>query len=275
MRALHAIPLLLLPLVAHAGRDCPHQAPRNLDLDLTGVDSLVIEIGHHELALTGTAEQRGTVTGRACASSAARLDQLQLEQERDGGRLLLRAAGTVQSGMFDWLFGGSKGDLQLNVEIPHGLPVQLKVGSGDARIERLATLDLSIGSGDVEARQLDALQVRVGSGDLVAREIGRLRIDALGSGDVTVDAILGDATVGSVGSGDLVLREVAGRVEIGSIGSGDVTLQSVAGSVEVQSLGSGDLVARQIGGDLSLARKGSGDVRHSGVEGKVSVPNKR
>jgi hypothetical protein len=271
------LPLMLMPFAADAARDCRHEAPRNLALDLAGVDSVQIEIGPHDLTLAGHASGDGRVEGRACASEASRLDELQITQERSGSRLILRATSRSQRGTGWWLFGrdSQHAHLEFRIEIPTDMPVMLAVGSGDARIEGLDALDLNIGSGDAHARGIRSLRANVGSGDLVGTDIGGLRVRAVGSGDVVITGIDGDVEVGNVGSGDLVLRQVRGDITIGSIGSGDVAVHDVTGSVRADSIGSGDLVARDIGGDLVLRRKGSGDVRHSGVRGTVDVPMRR
>jgi hypothetical protein len=278
MRGIHALPLLLLlPFAADAARSCANEAPRNLTLDLAGVDSLQIEIGPHDLTLAGNASGGGRVEGRACSSDAGRLDDLQVTQERSGSRLILRATNEGQRSGGWSLFGRQPQHqyLELRVQVPSGLPVTLAIGSGDARVEDLDALDVQIGSGDANVRRIGALQAKVGSGDLVGGEVGSLKVDAVGSGDIALTGIAGNVEVGSVGSGDLVLRQVRGDVTIGSIGSGDVALHDVGGSVHTESIGSGDLVARGVGGDLVLRRKGSGDVRHSGVRGSVELPKRR
>lgn len=61
--------MLLAPAFAHAADQCRFQAPRNAALDLNGVHSVVIELGHHTLHLNGTANGLSQIHGRACAST--------------------------------------------------------------------------------------------------------------------------------------------------------------------------------------------------------------
>lgn len=275
MRTLYALPLLLLPVLSAEARDCRHEAARDLQLDLDGVSTLVVELGGHEIRLTGASDGDGQLRGRACASSPDYLDDLQIVQERQGDRLVLRTERIPSRKVF-LLFASHYEYLTMAVRVPERLAVELQVGSGDAYIDGVAALDATVGSGDVEARRIAGeLQARVGSGDLEARDIGSLRLRSLGSGDALIERIRGDARVGSVGSGDLELREVDGNVEIGSIGSGDVSLRDVRGSASIDSLGSGDILARGVGGDFTLHAKGSGDVSLSGVAGRTQLPRKR
>src|SRR3546814_2999650 len=61
--------LLLLPLAANAAdQHCEHSQPRNLQLDMAGVKTVVFEIGANDLDVRAVAAPGNTVEGRACAS---------------------------------------------------------------------------------------------------------------------------------------------------------------------------------------------------------------
>lgn len=254
MRRLLAAALLLAPIACLAASPCKYEAPRNLQLDLAGVHGIQIDVHSQDLHLTGSENGKAaSLTGRACASSQAVLDKLQVTQRRDGDQLLIDIGG---DGGFNFsLFGGnSYASLDVTMQLPASLPVTLRVGSGDADVSGMQQLQANVGSGDLHVRQLSGkLAASVGSGDIDATDIGSLDL-------------------GSVGSGDFKAKGIKGDARIGSIGSGDVTLGNVGGSVHADTLGSGDLDVSGVGGDLSLGAKGSGDVSHSGVKGKVSVP---
>lgn len=279
MKAL--IPVLFLaPTLALAAMPCAHESRSELQLDLQDITRLQVAIGPDKLRLVGAPDGDGRLSLRGCASSAERLAQLSLEPERvgDGVLKLVRETGGSSSVRFN-LFGRSSGNygyFEIEGRIPESLSIELAVGSGDAWIHNVHSLDATVGSGDLEARDVaDLFKARVGSGDIEARNVGRAEIGSIGSGDVELYGVAGDVSVGSIGSGDLELRDVQGSVEIGSIGSGDAELHGVGGNVSVGSLGSGDINARSIGGDLTLRSKGSGDVRHRDVAGNVDVPRRR
>ncbi|MDE2248340.1 MAG: hypothetical protein KGJ96_07175 [Xanthomonadaceae bacterium] len=244
--------VLLAPLAAIAS-PCRFTAPRHLQLDLTGVRAVQIEVHGHDLHLLGSGDSKGlTLAGKACASDQAALDRLQVTQRREGDQLLLDIGGGNPVSFN--LFGSAYARLEVSVQLPAGLPVHLGVGSGDADVRGVRELQGQVGPGDLHVRDIAGrFAVSVGSGDVDATDVGSLDLGAVGSGDVKAAGIKGDARVGSIGSGDVVLRQVGGNVHADTLGSGDFTVSGVAG-------------------DLSLGAKGSGDVKQSGVKGKVSLP---
>ena len=254
MRRLFTAALLLAPFASFAATPCKYEAPRNLQLDLTGVRGVQIDVHSHELHLTGSGSASGlTLAGRACASDKAALDELQVTQRREGDQLLLDIGGSNNHFSLS-LFGHSYTSLEVTVQLPANLPVSVDVGSGDADVSGVQQLQSEVGSGDLHVRRVSGkFRTSVGSGDVDATDIGSLELGSVGSGDFKAIGIKGDAGVGSIGSGDVELR-------------------NVGGNVRADTLGSGDLTVAEVGGDFSLGAKGSGDVSHSGVKGKTSVP---
>lgn len=255
MRRFFTATLLFAPFAAFAATPCKYEAPRNLQLDLAGVRAVQIEVHSQDLHLTGSDSASGlTLTGRACASDKAALDDLQVTQRREGDQLLLDIGGSNNHFSLS-LFGNSYANLEVTVQLPANLPVTLSVGSGDADVSGVQQLQSNVGSGDLHVRQIASkFSTSVGSGDVDAKDIGSLELGSVGSGDFKASGIKGDARIGSIGSGDVVLREIGG-------------------SVRADTLGSGDLTVAEAAGDFSLGAKGSGDVNHSGIKGKISVPH--
>ena len=85
-----ALLALLSPALAFAS-DCEHAQPRTLDLDLSGVREVRIEVNSHELRLAPARDGKASFTARACASDPALFDQLKFTQERQGDVLVVRA----------------------------------------------------------------------------------------------------------------------------------------------------------------------------------------
>ena len=245
--------LLLAPLTAFAA-PCKFEAPRNLQLDLAGVQSVQISVHSHDLHVIGNGSSNGlSLTGRACASDKSTLEQLQVTQQRDGDQLRIDIGGQ-QHASFN-LFGTFYANLEVTVKLPASMPVSVTVGSGDADVRGVQELHSIVGSGDLHVRQVAGkFSTSVGSGDVDATGVGALDAGSVGSGDLKVSGVKGDAKVGSIGSGDVTLRQIGGTLSAGTLGSGDLTVNDVAG-------------------DFTLGAKGSGDVNHSGVKGKVSVPH--
>ena len=260
----------LLPVSAMAGDFCTVSQPRALDLDMSGVKTVVFEVNGNALNLQASPGAKAALTGRACASSQGQLGQLSLTQEKTGDKITVRLKRETPG--IDFSFGADHVWLDMSGTLPDTVMVQLKVGSGDAWLEGAQAASVDVGSGDVQVNRVkQQVTAAVGSGDLKLDDIGALNLLSVGSGDVHVNGVRGDATVGSIGSGDLEVRNAQGNVQINAIGSGDATVSEVQGAVNLDAMGSGDLHVRNAG-SLRVRRVGSGSVEHSGIRGSVDVP---
>ena len=268
------LPLLfLLPTATFAASpECRHSQPRDLQLDLAGVKTVIFQVESHDLTIQASANARSELKGQACASAAKLLEQLTLTQRKSGDRLYvsLHREG-MSSGLF---FGDNYAYLKLAGTLPDNVTVQLKVGSGDASVSGAAIVSADVGSGDAKASNTRGLvAAKVGSGDIEIDGAGSLQVISVGSGDLVAKKIRGPVKVGSIGSGDFSLDGATGDVEIGSIGSGDAEVRAVSGNLSVDSVGSGDIDASGVRGDFTLRKKGSGSASHNGVGGRISVPS--
>ena len=133
------------------------------------------------------------------------------------------------------------------------MPVQLKVGSGDAVVVGATSLSADVGSGDVEARGIRGLvEAHVGSGDIELEDIGELKVLSVGLrrpqrpphrarrrgeerrlGQRRTAGRGRQRRVGSIGSGDLDVRDIRGALSVRSVGSGSVDHSAVAGGVSL------------------------------------------
>lgn len=262
--------LAALPFGASAQRACQDSETRDLALDLNGVKTVVFEIGAQELVLTASKDAAVSVKAKACASHTPLLRQLSLTQQRVGEKLIVRADRDAPMG---WYVKGRYAYLQVQASLPDTLPVQIKVGSGEAAVSGVASLSLDVGSGDAKASRVRGMvYADVGSGDIELDDIGGLNVIAVGSGDLTARGVRGNATIGSVGSGDLELSGTEGTVQLGSVGSGDARLTDVGGDISVDRIGSGDLDVDRARGRLTVHKLGSGSANHRAVAGTVDVP---
>jgi hypothetical protein len=267
------VSLLLLSVSAPGlARECAHTAPRDLDLDLTGVKAVMFVVAQNNLRIEATPGGTGKVSGQACASSEAGLDRLQLIPQRSGDTLVVM---TRRPGGKQISFGINYAYMTLEASVPDNLLVQVDVGSGDVSVTGASAFSADVGSGDVAARRIRGrVTAKVGSGDIVLDDIGGLRVLAIGSGEVKATQVRGDAQVGSIGSGELVLRDVTGGVRIESIGSGEVELERIAGAVDIGSVGSGDIDVRGAA-SLRVGSAGSASIVHHDITGAVELPRRR
>lgn len=266
------IPLLLASPLALAN-ECQFSAERSLDIDPAGLQALRMELGSSDLNVQGdAAATRIEVHAKACASEQAWLDELQIEQSRQGGNAVVKPA---QRPSHIGLFGKNYAYLDFVVRVPANLALEVESGSGDTQAANIASLDYHSGSGDLNLdRVAGAVSVTVGSGDVVASHVGSFKLGSAGSGDMRVTDVQGDVAIGHVGSGDLTFSDVRGGVRADSIGSGDFSAEKIGGDVTIGAIGSGDVSAKTIGGSLTVRSAGSGDIHHSGVVGKVEVPKR-
>ncbi|MGH8211980.1 MAG: DUF4097 family beta strand repeat-containing protein [Rhodanobacteraceae bacterium] len=271
--ALFASSLLVVATVAGA-EECRYSAPRNADIDVSGLHSLLLRLGSSDLEIRGVAGlNRIEVRGTACASKQEWLNDLQVRTDRSGDQAIVDTEHHTSTSIFN-LFGDSYAYLKLQVRVPQALAVKIDSGSGDMQATGLASLDVDTGSGDLIADGIaGALGLQLGSGDVRASHIGSVNLRGTGSGDVHVDGVQGDVHADHSGSGDLSFSNVRGSVRVGSTGSGDVGFSDIGRDAEVGSTGSGDVTANGVGGNFTVRATGSGDVSYHDVKGKVSVPN--
>ena len=274
MRTLIAVALLLAGSTALAD-NCRYTAPRNLDIDASGLRMLAMEFGSDDMNLEGVAGlARIEVRGRACGSSQQALDSISLQQARDGNGIFVKVdKGDHKVNWNGGWFGSNYAYIDLEVRVPKSMQVSIKRGSGDVTIENVAGIDSTGGSGDLKANNISGpVVIKTGSGDARLRDVGPINVRELGSGDIEADRVRGDVQVGRGGSGNLDFSDVTGSVNVDHIGSGDITARDVSGNVHVGAIGSGDVRANDIGGDLVVESQGSGDTSHSGVKGRVDIP---
>lgn len=247
---------LMLPLAAFAQQRCEHTRPFELSPDMDGVETVVFQVGPFDLDLKATPGASAQLQGKACASSAKKLDQLVFLHERRGNQLVVSMDRDNDGWEFN-LFGDNYAYMQLTAVLPDDVAVRVDIGSGDADIDGVASLDLVIGSGDADVRRVAGpVSVVVGSGDAELTGIGPLDVGSIGSGDVGARDVTGDVRIGSIGSGDMDLNRVKGNVEVGTIGSGDLDIDTVSGDLRVRSIGSGEVNHHRVAGTQELPDQG-------------------
>ena len=236
---------------AAAQDDCRFEAQRSATVSTANARSLLVEVGVGALRVegrSGLTEVR--VRGRACASSQALLERLDVDVDRRGAVVHVVTPETEHD-----FRNEEYARLDLVIEVPAGIEAQISDGSGSA-----------------EVRGLGATRVHDGSGALLIEEIGGLLEIEDGSGEIIANGIDGDVVVDD-GSGDIRMDDIRGSVSIED-GSGTVHLARVGRNVRVDD-SSGDIDVDGVGGDFIVGTDGSGSIRHGGVRGRVDVPRRR
>lgn len=245
--------LALLLIAAPTGAwdlDCRHSAERELRVDTTGVSRIEIAARAGDLEVRAGAAGQVQARGRACASSAEFLAQTQIRSVRDGGTLKVFVQVPDEMKGIGLFYAR----LDLEVDVPAGVPVEVTDSSGDATITGVQLTKLTDSSGDATLRGI--------TGDFEVND---------SSGDLRVEDAAGKVTI-TDSSGDVIVRG-AKDVVVRSDSSGDVDIARVAGSVRIENDSSGDIDVTDVGRDVAVLADTSGAVRVSGVKGTVSVPD--
>ncbi|MQA90483.1 MAG: hypothetical protein GEU90_09635 [Gemmatimonas sp.] len=252
--SLLATMIVAAPLAAQS--KCENRREISETLDLAPTDRIRVEAGAGSLRITGRpGMSQVLVTGTACASSASRLEEMEIDIGSRAGEAYVETIIPQSLGWFDW-FGYARMDLV--VEVPEGATLNVRDGSGSLEIA-------NIGGG---------LKVDDGSGSLeIANVGGGLEVDD-GSGSLTIRDVDGDLRLFD-GSGSITVENVRGSVVVEDDGSGSMDVRNVTGSVFVREDGSGSISVDLVGGDFIVDRDGSGGIHSADIAGVVQIPRRR
>jgi hypothetical protein len=238
---------------APAAADCDVQARRDATLDVAGASVILVDARAGSLRIEGRpGTGKVTVRGTACASDRELLDRIQLVSELRGRTAHVEAVMPEHEG-----WGGRRAYafLDLVIEVPDGVPLDVRDTSGDATIESVAALRVTDSSGGLVLRHV--------GGDLSVRD---------SSGDLEIADVEGTVRVRDT-SGEITIRDV-GAVVIESDGSGGIAISNVRGDVAIHDDGSGGIEVDDVGADFTVDDDGSGGIRHAGVKGRVRIPGR-
>ncbi|MGH9456540.1 MAG: hypothetical protein ACRD2J_02755 [Thermoanaerobaculia bacterium] len=240
-----------LVAAAAAADDCRHTAPVDVRSGASGVRTVEVRSGSGSLTVVGTARSDVRAHGTACASDEDVASTIGVRVSRSGDRLIVE---TDIPDTGDTWFWDSYARLDLTVELPAGVRVEIDDGSGSTSVRDVAALDLEDGSGSIDLRGIR----------------GPVRITD-GSGSIEIDDVQGPVRIED-GSGSIGVRSVRTDVVIEEDGSGSMDIAEVAGSVVIERDGSGSIDVRDVTGDLRVGRDGSGGISIDRIGGRVSIP---
>lgn len=250
-----AVLVPVAPSIAFA--DCPASAPRQAKLAASDVVRVRVVARAGSLRITGrpgvaAIEARGT----ACANDAKLVEAITLRAERVGDEARI----TVEVPDGGWTIGwsGTSPRLDLEVDVPANLPLEVEDTSGEVEISDTGAVRLDDNSGDLRLRRI--------GGDVEVRD---------GSGGIEIEDVKGSVRITEDGSGEIRIAGVDGDVVIRDDGSGAIDVSRVKGSVRIDEDGSGSIRVRDVGGDFEVGRDGSGGIDHEGVKGAVRIPERR
>jgi hypothetical protein len=233
-----------------------YTSPRNAEVSTTGARVIRIDAGAGLLRVEGRTDiSQVRIRGTAKASRRNMLDEIRLIAERRGTEVYIKA--DIPEERTSWRFGDYERALDLVIEVPASLPLEVDDGSGEAEFVNTGRLDLEDGSGEIT--------VRGGRGNVEIAD---------GSGNVTIEGVEGSVRVHD-GSGNIRARNVTGSFVVSEDGSGDIDVSNVGGEMRVENDGSGNIDVDRIAGDFVVESDGSGTIRYDTVKGSVSIPERR
>lgn len=231
-----------------------YTAPRNATVNAAGARLVRIRARAGELRVTGVDNlNEARIKGTARASDREDLEDIKLVAERRGD--VVEIVVDIPDQRNDW--GNHYRGLDLEIEVPRAIALDVEDSSGDAEFRHVGALDLDDSSGGIVIR--DAA--------------GAVRVED-SSGEIEIEGVRGDVTIRD-SSGEIDVRDVTGAVTIEDDSSGGIRVEKTTGAVRVRDDSSGDIDVLDVGGDFVVDSDGSGSIRHRSVRGEVRVPESR
>ena len=248
---------VFIPRRVHALEE--YTSPRNADVSIGGAKSIRIEGAAGILKVEGKQGiDQVRVRGTAKSTRKSRLEGIQLIAERRGDEIFIKAdMPDDRDGFWNGRDNWDQMALDLVIEVPSSLPLDVKDGSGEAEFNNTGALDLSDGSGEI--------RIRGAHGDV--------RIED-GSGSIIIQGVEGAVRI-SDGSGEIRGRDVTGNFVVEEDGSGSIDVSGVGGTMRVENDGSGNIDVDRVSGDFVVDHDGSGSIRYETVKGRVSIPDRK
>ncbi len=234
-----------------------YREPRNADVDVAGARSARIEAGAGSLRIEGREGlTQVRVRGTARSSHRDRLDDIKLIAERRGGDVFIKV--DIPNDRQNWTsFRNSFMALDLVIEVPMNLALDVDDGSGDAHFINTGKLELEDGSGEIE--------IRGARGDVSIND---------GSGGIVIRGVEGTVRIND-GSGEIDASDITGDFIVEEDGSGGINVVGVGGSLTIEDDGSGSIDVGRVAGDFVVRSDGGGSIRYDTVKGSVRIPQKK
>jgi hypothetical protein len=234
--------------------DCKFEKNIDQTLDLGTSEELSILAAAGDLEVTGVKDSKvATIKGRVCVSKEEWLDESRVETQGGSRAEIIVELPDTDGG---WSLTGQRyAYLDLELEVPDDIPLNIKDSSGDIEISGTGELSLQDSSGDIEIEDIQgAVTLSDSSGDIVLRDI---------EGDVTIE---------SDSSGDIRGKDIEGTVLVKRDSSGNIRFSDVSEDFIVERDSSGDITANTVGGDFKVLKDGSGEIHSSNISGEVMIP---
>jgi len=236
--------------------NCEHEKDIDVTLDLSTSELLKVVAGAGDLEIVGQAGTReARAIGRVCASEPEWLDEANVLTQGGRNAEIRVSLPDADNGWSVW--GNRYVYIDLKVEVPENIPLDVRDSSGDMQIVGTASVEVHDSSGDIDIEDV--------TGEVVLND---------SSGDIDLLNITGNVTVRQDSSGDIYGRDIHGSVMVERDSSGDIRFRNVRDNYVVERDSSGDIVADSVGGDFRVLQDGSGSIDMRDVSGEVDIPDR-
>ncbi|MFB0566045.1 MAG: hypothetical protein ACETWK_10270 [Candidatus Aminicenantaceae bacterium] len=248
------------------------QEVKTLNLPADGIKKLEIDCGAGFLKVRGNealneirVEAEIIVKGKSEKKAKDFIKKyIELFLDKRGNRAVL----VSKIKPFHSLFSFRQRVINVTVDVPKNMPLDIDDGSGSISIENInGNIDVDDGSGSMSIEDVEGeIVIDDGSGGLSIEDItGNVEIED-GSGEIELQNVAGNVEIED-GSGKINAREIAGDVSIDD-SSGSMYLFDIHGEVVVSD-GSGSINIDGVDKDVIIKRDGTGSVKIKNVKGKV------
>jgi len=235
---------------------CKYEKEIDLTLDVSDSDVLVIKAAAGDLDIRGTSDSdKAVIHGKVCVSKEAWLDDAGVETI-SGKQAQIIVNLPDSSGGWS-LFGNNYATLDLEIDLPQDIALNVKDSSGDAAFRNIAAMELQDSSGDIDIEDAKGpISVKDSSGDIEIEHVGGAVSISDSSGDIEIERVAGDLTIEADSSGDIRATDIDGTVLVKKDSSGDISVNSVGGDFRVLADGSGSIHSHDVKGDIQTPADG-------------------
>ena len=249
--------LLIYQFSTEASADwCKYEKEFDLTLDLSGSDVLAINAAAGDLEVQGVSgTDKAVIHGKLCVSKKDWLDEAEVETV-SGERAEININLPDTSGGWS-LLGNTYALLDLEIEVPQDLALEVKDSSGDAIFRNIGAIKLQDSSGDIEIEDAAGpVSIKDSSGDIEITNVGNAVSVRDSSGDIEVDHVEGNFTIVADSSGDIYATDINGTVLVKKDSSGDISVKRVSGDFRVLVDGSGSIRSSDVDGEIQTPKDG-------------------
>jgi len=249
--------LLMYQFSTEASADwCKYEKEIDLTLDVSDSDVLLIKAAAGDLGVRGVSgSDEAVIHAKVCVSKQAWLDDAEIET-KSGKQASIMVNLPDSSGGWS-LIGNNYATMDLEIEIPLDIALEVKDSSGDASFRHIAAMDLQDSSGDIKIEDAAGpLSIKDSSGDIEVEQVGAAVSIRDSSGDIEIDRVAGNFTIEADSSGDIRATNIEGTVLVKKDSSGDISVKSVGGDFRVLADGSGSIDSHDVKGEVETPKDG-------------------